>query len=92
MAVATKNGAIRQLAMDLFTADSRRDEFLNQLRSCGKLAYKRYLGSPLRYAGGKSLAVGFVIELLPTPLPARLASPFSRGWICRDCSRKGIRR
>lgn len=79
MAVATKNGAIRQLAMDLFTADSRRDEFLNQLRSCGKLAYKRYLGSPLRYAGGKSLAVGFVIELLPTPLPARLASPFLGG-------------
>ena len=56
-----------------------RDEFLDQLRSRGKLAYKRYLDSPLRYAGGKSLAVGFVIELLPTPMINRLVSPFMGG-------------
>ena len=39
--------------------------FLESLRSSGKLQYKRYIASPLRYAGGKSLAVGFVAELLP---------------------------
>ena len=32
--------------------------FLNKLKSNGKTKYKRYLGTPLRYAGGKSLATG----------------------------------
>jgi len=56
----------------------RRDQFLDQLRSRGKLPYKRYLRSPLRYAGGKSLAVGFVVERLPNEV-TRLVSPFLGG-------------
>ena len=36
---------------------TRVDTFLLGLKSTGKLDYKRYLGSPLRYAGGKSLGV-----------------------------------
>jgi len=40
--------------------------------------YKRYLGSPLRYAGGKSLAVGHIVSLLPERL-AKLVSPFFGG-------------
>ncbi len=52
--------------------------FLHRLRSKGKLDYKRYLGTPLRYAGGKSLAVGYVVELLPDDLQS-LASPFIGG-------------
>ena len=54
-------------AFDLFieesptSADSdlawRKKVFLASLKSTGKLEYKRYLKSPLRYAGGKSLAV-----------------------------------
>ena len=40
--------------------------------------FKRYLGSPLRYAGGKSLAVGHVIKLLPDGL-RRVISPFLGG-------------
>ncbi|MBM4036402.1 MAG: DNA adenine methylase [Planctomycetes bacterium] len=55
-----------------------RDRFLERLSSDGKLAYKRYLASPLRYAGGKSLAVGFVIEKLPDGV-TRLVSPFLGG-------------
>ena len=51
---------------------------LDSLPSNGKLDYKRYLGSPLRYAGGKSLAVGYVVELLPENLD-RLVSPFMGG-------------
>lgn len=51
---------------------------LERLRSKGKLDYKRYIESPLRYAGGKSLAVGYVIERLPENLE-RLASPFMGG-------------
>lgn len=40
--------------------------------------FKRYLGSPLRYAGGKSLAVGHIIKLLPDTL-TRVISPFIGG-------------
>ena len=57
---------------------SPREKFLNSLRSDGKQPYKRYLGSPLRYAGGKSLAVGLIVRLLPPGL-RRLVSPFMGG-------------
>ena len=40
--------------------------------------YKRYLGTPLRYAGGKTLAVGYIINLLPDKLK-RVVSPFLGG-------------
>ena len=56
-----------------------RDQFLSSLRSKGKLDYKRYLKSPLRYAGGKSLAVGYVIERLPDTKIDLLVSPFFGG-------------
>lgn len=59
-------------------AELRRNAFLRQLRSDGKRPYKRYLGSPLRYAGGKSLAVGLIVSLLPPGL-RRLTSPFMGG-------------
>ncbi len=53
--------------------------FLNQLKTNdGKNKYKRYLGSPLRYAGGKSLAVGMVIELIPDNVK-KIISPFIGG-------------
>lgn len=54
----------------------RRTLFLENLRT--SKGYKRYLGSPLRYAGGKSWAVGYVIERLPKNLK-RLISPFFGG-------------
>lgn len=40
--------------------------------------YKRVAVSPIRYAGGKSLAVGHVIELLPEDV-RRVVSPFFGG-------------
>ena len=55
-----------------------RECFLTTLRSSGKTKYKRYLASPLRYAGGKSLAVGQIVELLPQGLK-KLVSPFIGG-------------
>ena len=55
-----------------------RQRFLDELRSPGKMPYRRYLASPLRYAGGKSLGVGYVIERLPEGL-RRLVSPFLGG-------------
>lgn len=63
----------------LFTPEpATKSDFLASIKSNGKLDYKRYLGSPLRYAGGKSLAVGYVLELLPDNL-TRLVSPFLGG-------------
>ena len=58
--------------------ETRKFAFLNALRSNGKLKYKRYVASPLRYAGGKSLAVGFIVEHIP-PHVNRLVSPFIGG-------------
>ncbi|MBI3812935.1 MAG: DNA adenine methylase [Nitrospinae bacterium] len=53
--------------------------FLNRYKSpSGKTEYKRYIGSPLRYAGGKSLAVGLIIERLPDKIK-KLVSPFLGG-------------
>jgi len=51
--------------------------FLKMLRG-GKKKYKRYISSPLRYAGGKSWAVGYIVEYLPSTIQ-RLVSPFIGG-------------
>lgn len=57
----------------------RKQILLNKLASSnGKTKYKRYIGSPLRYAGGKSLGVGLVIELIPDNIK-RIVSPFLGG-------------
>lgn len=57
----------------------RKKILLSRLKSpSGKTKYKRYSGTPLRYAGGKTLAVGLVIELLPDNIK-KLVSPFLGG-------------
>jgi len=59
----------------------KKSQFLNSLKSpSGKQKYKRYLnGTPLRYAGGKTLAVGYIVEHLPNDLK-RIVSPFFWRW------------
>nr|BAV59364.1 modification methylase [Candidatus Endomicrobium sp. MdMp-027] len=57
----------------------RKNIFLGSLKnSNSKTRYKRYLGSPLRYPGGKSLAVGLIVELIPNSIK-KLVSPFFGG-------------
>ncbi len=57
----------------------RKTTFLHNLTSpSGKAKYKRYAGAPIRYAGGKSLAVGLIVELMPNYVK-RLVSPFLGG-------------
>jgi len=57
----------------------RKKLFLNKLKSPNvKGRYKRYLGAPIRYAGGKSLAVGLIVELIPDNI-TRVISPFIGG-------------
>ena len=55
-----------------------KEVFLKRLSSGGTKKYKRYSGLPLRYAGGKSLAVGYVVEQIPTGIN-KLVSPFMGG-------------
>ncbi|GAA9198053.1 hypothetical protein Taiwan878_14730 [Helicobacter pylori] len=40
--------------------------------------YKRYIKAPLRYGGGKSLAVGLIVEYIPNGV-RRIISPFIGG-------------
>ncbi|MCY4010725.1 MAG: DNA adenine methylase, partial [Candidatus Saccharibacteria bacterium] len=53
-----------------------KEEFLTSITS-PKNKYKRVALSPIRYAGGKSLAVGHIIEHLPDV--KRVVSPFFGG-------------
>lgn len=62
----------------LTLADRKRKFLGNLLSPSGKTKYKRYLGTPLRYAGGKTLAVGHIVALLPDNIK-RVISPFLGG-------------
>ena len=59
----------------------KKKNFLDQIKSSNQNSqnkYKRVVLSPIRYAGGKSLAVGHVVELLPENTK-RVVSPFFGG-------------
>lgn len=57
----------------------KKKQLLDRLKSpSNPKGYKRYVGTPLRYAGGKTLAVGYIISLLPNKL-SRVISPFFGG-------------
>ncbi len=57
--------------------NQRKFSLLENLKGKSKYKYKRYKGMPLRYAGGKSLAVGHVVERLP--YVKKIVSPFFGG-------------
>lgn len=54
----------------------KKNQFLLEIKGT-KNKYKRVSLSPMRYAGGKSLAVGYIVEKLPNI--KRLISPFLGG-------------
>jgi DNA adenine methylase len=59
-------------------------EFLQRIRNKnGK--YKRVCISPLRYAGGKSKAIGLILENLPKLKEKRIISPFFGGGSVELC-------
>ncbi len=64
--------------LELFSFVQTKAGFLKSLTSQGSYKYRRYAGMPLRYAGGKSLAVGHVVEHLPGHVDT-LVSPFIGG-------------
>lgn len=63
------------------TLQIKKRDFLNTLlsKSSKKNKYKRYMGSLLRYAGGKSLAVGHIVELIPENISKIVSSFFGGG-------------
>lgn len=67
-----------QPAAQIKRPPSVRLDFLANLKSNGRYRYSRYNGLPLRYAGGKSLAVGHIVEHLPKKVTS-LVSPFVGG-------------
>jgi len=69
---------------------SGRMTFLAGLQSSGRHRYARYNGLPLRYAGGKSLAVGHILEHLPDDVEL-LASPFLGGGSVEIACAKELR-
>ena len=60
----------------LFTEECSKDDYLRSISS-PKTKYKRVALSPIRYPGGKSLAVGHILEHLPEV--KRVISPFFGG-------------
>lgn len=57
----------------------QKEALLQKLKSPSRAdGYKRYSGTPLRYAGGKTLAVGHIVNLLPNKI-GKVVSPFLGG-------------
>ena len=55
-------------------------EYLSKIKSkSGNSKYKRVCLSPLRYAGGKSKAVGLILENMPNLKEKKIVSPFFGG-------------
>jgi len=65
----------KQLALPII---SNKSFFLNNLSSKSKYKYSRYSRSPIRYAGGKSLGVGHIVEQIPENVSG-IVSPFIGG-------------
>ena len=68
----------QQRSSSQHTFTSLKNDFLHRLKSNGQYKYKRYNNLPLRYAGGKSLAVGHIVEHIPDDTTT-LMSPFFGG-------------
>ena len=62
-------------------------EFLDSIRSTSGsgMGFKRIIASPLRYAGGKSKAVGLILGELPKLKHKRIVSPFFGGGSFELC-------
>ena len=68
---------------------SKASTFLSTLKGeSSRYKYKRYTGLPLRYAGGKSLAVGHIIERIPNDIEHLIAPFFGGGSVEIACAKE----
>ncbi|WP_139452222.1 DNA adenine methylase [Campylobacter armoricus] len=66
------------MTKNLFDFDKNKKEYFLKSLKGKNLPFKRYTKSPIRYGGGKSLAVGIILQHFPNDLK-RLISPFIGG-------------
>lgn len=66
------------MTKSLFDFDENKKEYFLKSLKGKNLPFKRYTKSPIRYGGGKSLAVGIILEHFSNDLK-RLISPFIGG-------------
>jgi DNA adenine methylase len=59
--------------------------YLNKIQSTSGDGFKRVIVSPLRYAGGKSKAVGLILDNLPKLREKKVVSPFFGGGSFELC-------
>ena len=59
--------------------------YLNSITNKSKGTFKRVLSSPLRYPGGKTKAVGIILDNLPKLKNKRIVSPFFGGGSFELC-------
>jgi DNA adenine methylase len=80
MAMRRPTPPLWELLSESPSISERKRLFLSGLRGNSErgVKYRRYLGAPIRYPGGKSYAVGHIIELLPDNVE-RVVSPFIGG-------------
>jgi len=80
MALRRPTPPLWELLSESPSISERKRLFLSSLRGNSErgVKYRRYLGAPIRYPGGKSYAVGHIIELLPDNVE-RVVSPFIGG-------------
>jgi DNA adenine methylase len=80
MAMGRPTPPLWELLSESPSISERKRLFLSSLRGNSErgVKYRRYLGAPIRYPGGKSYAVGHIIELLPDNVE-RVVSPFIGG-------------
>ena len=76
--IAKENFSAKSEISTVEKCSINREIFLMSHKRPERYGYKRYQGLPLRYAGGKSLAVGHIIEHFPKKIDF-LASPFMGG-------------
>ena len=60
-------------------------KYLDSITNKSKGTFKRVLSSPLRYPGGKTKAVGIILDNLPKLKNKRIVSPFFGGGSFELC-------
>ena len=76
--ISRSNSNVLPELLPLTLADCKTAFFKKIKSPNGKREYKRYMGAPIRYAGGKSLAVGLIVEHIPDNI-TKIVSPFLGG-------------
>jgi DNA adenine methylase len=85
MAEFTENIAEEEKDFHYEKEEAYLQTYLNEIQSNSGAGFKRVIVSPLRYAGGKSKAIGLILDNLPKLREKRVVSPFFGGGSFELC-------